>query len=112
MIAQGEETIQLGLAAQEKLKEQTEKMVQIQKELDELGSGLKRARKELNAFMRGLACDHCMGKVIIAFVILLALAVVAIIVLRSVKPDIFNPSSVATPAPATTTAVPTPSPTA
>lgn len=107
MISQGEETIQVGLAAQEKLKEQTEKMVQIQRELDELGSGLKRARKELNAFMRGLACDHCMGKIIIASVILLALAVVAIIILRSIKPDIFNPQTAPTPVPTpTTTTIP------
>jgi hypothetical protein len=64
-----------------------------------LGSDLKRARKELNAFMRGLACDHCMGKIIIAAIIILALGVVAIIVLRSVKPDIFSPQAAPTPAP-------------
>jgi DNA mismatch repair ATPase MutL len=99
MLRDGEEIIITGMAAQEKLQQQTEKLVGIQKELDELGDGLKRARKELNAFMRGLACDHCMGKIIIAFIIILALGVVAIIVLRSVKPDIFSPSTVSTPAP-------------
>jgi hypothetical protein len=47
IIVLNEETIEIGKRTQQKLKEQTEKMQKIQADLDDLGDGLKRARKEL-----------------------------------------------------------------
>ncbi|KAL0483737.1 SNARE 11 [Acrasis kona] len=110
MLKTADETIEIGAAAQERLKQQTEKLLGIQRELDEMGSNLQVARKELTGFMRALACDHCMGKVIIVAIILVAIAVVVIIILRSVYPNIFEPSTVA-PAPTTTVAPTTVAPT-
>ncbi|KAG2379646.1 hypothetical protein C9374_006763 [Naegleria lovaniensis] len=76
MIRIGDETIQIGAAAAEKLKQQTERMVLIQKDLDELGDGLKRAKKELNAFIRGTNCD----KAVICIFIIIVLVMVAVII--------------------------------
>ncbi|EFC37634.1 predicted protein [Naegleria gruberi] len=76
MIKMGDEMIQVGAAAAEKLRQQTERMNAIQKDLDDLGDGLKRAKKELNAFMRGTACDKA---VVIIFIIVIIAMVLLII---------------------------------
>ncbi|KAL9657076.1 hypothetical protein ABK040_002702 [Willaertia magna] len=76
MIRIGDETIQIGAAAAEKLKQQTERMNLIQKDLDELGDGLKRAKKELRAFIRGTNCD----KAVVCILILVVLLAVGVII--------------------------------
>jgi hypothetical protein len=104
MIRMNEETIQIGQQAAERLSEQREKLHKIKNEFDELESGIQRGKKEVNAFMRGLACDNCLGKVVIIIVILLAVGILTLTILRIVKPDIFNMRNWSTEAP---TPVPT-----
>ena len=76
MIKIGEETIQVGDLAAKKLKEQTEKMILIQKDLDELGDGLQRAKKELASFIRGTHCD----KIVICIFIVAVMAMIGVII--------------------------------
>ncbi|KAG2392158.1 hypothetical protein C9374_012410 [Naegleria lovaniensis] len=76
MIRIGDETIQIGASAAEKLRDQSKRMDDIQKNLDELGDGLKRAKKELNGFIRGTNCD----KAVICIFIIVILLMVAVII--------------------------------
>lgn len=84
--AKAEETVAIATETAARLKRQTEKMQEIQKHLDDIGGNTQRARKELAAFMRGLACDKCILIVVILIIILAAL----FIILRIVKPDLFS----------------------
>lgn len=72
----GNETIEIGTAASEKLKQQTERMDLVQKDLDDLGDGLKRAKKELSTFIRGTNCD----KAVICIFIIAVLLMVGVII--------------------------------
>ena len=76
MVRIGEETIHIGTNVTKKLKEQTERMDIIQKDLDNLGDGLKRAKNEVKAFFRGTNCD----KVVICIFIIVILLMVCVIV--------------------------------
>jgi len=80
LVGLNEETIQIGQKAAARLKEQTEKLHIIQAEVDEIGSGLKRAKKEMASFYRNIVCS----KVIILIIIILMLLAVTAIVLRGI----------------------------
>lgn len=84
MIRLGDEMITIGAAAAEKLKQQTERMNLIQKDLDDLGDGLKRAKKELRAFMRGTACDKAVVVCMILVIVLMVLVIIGWQVAKSV----------------------------
>jgi hypothetical protein len=81
-----EQTVEIGIEAAQRLKQQTEKMKEIQTRLDDLGAGTKRAKKELAAFMRSIACD----KVIILIVIAVVLLAATFIILKIIFPDLFS----------------------
>lgn len=70
-----EETLKIADGIAQKLAQQTEQMEAVQVKLDELGSGLKRAGKEANTLLRGIATDKLM-MVILCCIILIALAII------------------------------------
>lgn len=78
LIELNEDTIQIGQKAAARLKAQTEKLHKIQAEVDEIGTGLKRAKKEMASLYRNIVCS----KVIILIIIIVMLLIVAAIVLR------------------------------
>lgn len=86
-----EETIDIGAEAAKRLQTQTQKMKDIQHRLNELGTGAKRARRELGAFMRMVFCD----KVILLVILFVILAVAVFVVLRIVFPQYFTVSNLA-----------------
>ncbi len=90
-----ETTIQIGIDTAETLKKQTEKMMEIQDRLDKLGTGAKRAGRELLAFIRGLACNAVIVIIMILVVLAAVICVVVFTILRIIKPDlnVFNPNT-------------------
>jgi hypothetical protein len=104
IITMNEETLTVGREAAERLAMQRDKLNKIRSEMNELESGIARSKRELNAFIRGLACDNCLGKVVILIVIILAAGILALVIMRLVKPDVFNMANMFTDAP---TPVPT-----
>ncbi len=88
-------TIDVGTSTADTLKKQTEKMMEIQKRLDELGSGTKRARIELARFLRQMACNAVVIIICILVVIAAVICVVIFTVLKILRPDliIFRPNT-------------------
>ncbi|KAL9657473.1 hypothetical protein ABK040_016740 [Willaertia magna] len=80
LIKMSGETIEIGTAAAEKLKQQSERLNEIDKELDEMGSGLKRSKKELRKYFRGTNCD----KAVVCLLVLSIIAAIAIIIVWNV----------------------------
>jgi len=76
-----EETKDVGAAAAEKLKAQTDQLVRVGEQLDEMQSYLKQASKELRSFARRLATD----KIIMGFMCIIVCGVVVIVVLSVLK---------------------------
>jgi len=70
-----EETLRIADGIAQKLAQQTEQMEAIQNKLNELGSGLTRAGKEVNTVMRGIATDKLM-MLCICCIIMIALGLV------------------------------------
>lgn len=54
-----EETISIASDSAELLKQQREQLIRIDQEMDELGSNVKRARREVTAFIRRIHTDKC-----------------------------------------------------
>ncbi|KAL0488043.1 t-SNARE interacting vesicle transport protein [Acrasis kona] len=90
IVTMNEETIEIGAAAAERLAAQREKLDKIKNSFDNLESGLAKGKKEVNAFMRGLACDNALGKIIILIVIIIALGITALLIMRIVRSDVFD----------------------
>lgn len=75
------ETETMGNEAGTTLQRQTEQIQQTNDQLDEMGSELGLAKKELKAFMRRMARD----RIIIFFAIVIVLCIIAIVVLGIIK---------------------------
>lgn len=85
-IALNEKTIQIGADAAEMLKTQSQRMKEIEDNLASLGTGIKRAKRELGALMRSVFCDKC-----ICLMIVIALIVFAVmVVLKIIFPQYFT----------------------
>ena len=67
-----QETLQIGVATHQQLKEQTDVIKQVDRHLDQIESNLKRAEKQVRAYVRRLAMD----KVIFSLMMLLILCVI------------------------------------
>ena len=85
-----EDTIQIGANAAEMLKKQTQKMQEIQENLNEIGAGLKRAKREANTMFRTIFCDKCILLVIIASLLVFGV----LVVLRVVFPNSFSQQNI------------------
>ncbi|KAG2392004.1 hypothetical protein C9374_013489 [Naegleria lovaniensis] len=80
LIDKADETKTIAAESMEILKRQREQLEKIDKEMDELGSNIKRGSNEIKSFMRRLATD----KLIMILILLVVLAVLGIIIWRIV----------------------------
>jgi len=85
-------TEQLGTETAIKLKQQTDQLVNIHKNVDSIESDLQRADKIMRAFMRRMATD----KLILCFILLMIIGIIVIIVYKAKQP---TGSPTPTPAP-------------
>jgi SNARE protein len=76
-----EQTAEVGRETSGKLKAQTEQLGRIGDDLDKIETTLKRADRELRAFIRRMATD----KVIMCFMMLIVLGICAIIIYQIVN---------------------------
>ncbi|KAJ3336672.1 putative plant SNARE 11 [Gonapodya sp. JEL0774] len=79
-----EETIHIGMDVNEALKRQTEEIKKIDDAMDQVGSNLKRAEKQLRVFMRRLATD----KIFMALIFLIVLGILGAILVNFLKPKV------------------------
>lgn len=80
-------TIDMGIDINVELKRQTEQMEKIQKDLDKMGTGVKRAFRELRGFMLKLACDW----IVLIVGIIIIILIIIVIIIRIVVPQLFDP---------------------
>jgi len=78
-----EESKQIGTATTVKLKEQTEQIKEIDTQVMEVESNLKRADLLIRAFMRRMATD----KFIMVFLFLIVVGILTIIIYKAVNPE-------------------------
>lgn len=94
MIDLNEDTIQIGQRAAARLKAQRERMELIDRDVAEIGTGMKRAKREMRSLYRNLACS----KFIIVLLIVAGLLAVAVlitnIVLQAFGIQLIGPNSV------------------
>ncbi|KAI8814005.1 hypothetical protein BJ742DRAFT_672393, partial [Cladochytrium replicatum] len=76
-----EETIQIGTAVNEELKSQGEQLKNIQGNVEQVESNLKRADKQMRVFMRRMATD----KIFLLLIFLVILGIIASIILRVLR---------------------------
>jgi len=86
-------TEQLGAETAIKLKQQTDQLVNIHKNVDLIESDLQRADKIMRAFMRRMATD----KLILCFILLMIIGIIVIVVYKAQESS--NPSPTPRPAP-------------
>lgn len=79
-------TIEIAKESMTRLAKNREKMKQIQEHLHDIGTSTRRAKRELSAMLRTVACDKCIVLILVIIVLLAAL----FIVLKIVKPDLFT----------------------
>jgi len=84
IISENEKTIENATKTAEKLKEQTEKIERLQRELDDLGDGLKRAGKELNTVFRNFYKDYIIIGVFGIIILSVTILIIARIVMFAV----------------------------
>ncbi|KAL7749003.1 hypothetical protein RI367_005652 [Sorochytrium milnesiophthora] len=75
-------TIQLGTETMDVMKQQTEQINNIHDNVDQIESNLKRADKQLRAFLRKMATD----RIIMLFVFLIVLGIIGAVVVGVLKP--------------------------
>ena len=94
MVDLNEDTIQIGERAAARLKAQREKLDMFEREVNEVGTGMKRAKKEMSSLYRNLACS----KVIILLVIVVStLGIAALLtnlILQTFGIKLLGPNSV------------------
>ena len=105
LIAKADETTDLAQESSEMLKKQREQLRRIDEELDGLGSGIDRGKKEVVSFLRRLATD----KVILMVIALIVLGLTVLIIWKIIEPFLPKNSPTVAPTAAPTTTV-TPSP--
>ncbi|KXS11600.1 hypothetical protein M427DRAFT_114811 [Gonapodya prolifera JEL478] len=79
-----EETINIGMEVNEALKRQTEEIKKIDDGMDQVGSNLKRAEKQLRVYMRRLATD----KIFMVLIFLIVLGILGAILVNFLKPKV------------------------
>lgn len=93
MVDLNDNTITIGQKTAERLKAQREKMGIIQNDLNEIGTGLKRAKKEISSLYRHLACDRCLCVCCFLVIFLVLAFIIANFVLLSLGIKIVPPPS-------------------
>ncbi len=83
LINKADKTQELGGEISEKLKKQKEQLDIVSVELDDLGGQIKRAKKEVTSFMKGIATDKMLIVCICLVICFISLAVALIIICKA-----------------------------
>lgn len=89
-----EDSIALGKQAAAKLKQQREKLELIQREVDELGSGLVRAKKEMYSIYKNVVCSKVVMIILVIISLMIVIAIILRIVLEVVGINVIGPNSI------------------
>lgn len=90
MKGRSEETVHIATDIAVTLKQQTEQLQQIQREVDKLGTGVSRARKELVKFTLRMGCDKVLLALIVLMVLTAILIFVTYLLVRLICPNCLN----------------------